>query len=161
MKNSNLTHLDTDQIVKRKFDEAIDADRVIIVGQDFSIDSDKIAQAVKDGLSKFNFVSENIPKVDLQAQIQRDIQIVEKNVFIPQIEIREIEKQVFVPQIEYKTIEVPVITERVVTVDRPVIIREIEIKEIITERNYPFLMKISAVVQIVGIIGLLIYLFKK
>jgi hypothetical protein len=160
MKNNNLTSLDTDQIIKKKFDESLDADRVIIVGQDFSIDSDKIADAVRQGLASidFNKMSENTAKLDLQPQIQ----IVKENVFIPKLEIKEIEKQVIVKEIEYRTIEIPVITEKIVYVDRPVIIKEIEYKEIIKERYYPFVMKASAVIQAICIIGiLLINLLKK
>jgi hypothetical protein len=171
MKNTNFSQLDTNQIINRKFDESCDADRVVLVGGEkleLSIDSDKIANAVKEGLKDFKFVSENIAKVDLQPQIQ----IVEKNVFIPQIEFKTIEvpviikeyqiieKQVVVPQIEYKVIEVPVITERIVTIEKPVYITEF--KEIIKEKYYPLTMKIAAVFQALCLAALLLtYLLRK
>lgn len=154
MKNANLTSLDTDQIIKRKFDEQLDADRVVLVGQDFSIDSDKIAEAVREGLSKIEFksVDQTQPRVENSAPIQT----IKENVFIPQIQVVEIEKQVFIPQIEYKTIEIPVITEKVITVDRPIIIKEIEFRDVVKERYYPFVMKASAVIQAIAVIALII-----
>jgi hypothetical protein len=149
-KNSNLSQLDTDQIVKRKFDEDHDADRVILVGQELSIDSNKIAQAIQEGMSKYQFTLEQTPIM------QQQIQTIKENVFIPQIEIREIEKQVFIPLIEYRTIEVPVVTEKIITIEKPIIIKEIEIREIEKERYYPFVMKASAVIQALAVISLII-----
>lgn len=144
-KNANLTHLDTNQIVNRKFDESHDADRVVIVGGadlKFEMESDKITDAIKEG---FKHIQNN-----------------EKIVFIPQIEYREIEKQVFVPQVEYKIIEVPVITERIVTIEKPVIITEYKEKEVFKERYYPKVLKVCAVIQAIGVLSLiLINLLKK
>lgn len=154
MKNANLTSLDTDQIIKRKFDEQLDADRVVLVGQDFSIDSDKIAEAVREGLSKIEFKS--VDKTQPRVENSAPIQTIKENVFIPQIQVVEIEKQVFIPQIEYKTIEIPVITEKVITVDRPIIIKEIEFRDVVKERYYPFVMKASAVIQAIAVIALII-----
>lgn len=156
-KNSNLTHLDPNQIATLEYDSLNDAKRVIIVGGekiDMSIDQDKLINAVKEGLSNIRFenVQEAVPTVPLA----REIQTIEKNIFIPQIEIREIEKQVFIPQIEYKTIEVPVIIEKIVTVEKPIVIKEIEFREIVKERYYPKVMQICAVVQAIGVIALLI-----
>lgn len=151
-KNVNLTHLDPNQIATLEFDAKMDAKRVIIVGGekiDISINEDKLVNAVKEGLSNIKFDSS-------QPQTQIQTVEIEKNVFIPQIEIREIEKIVYIPQIEYKTIEIPVITERIVTVEKPVIIRETEFKEIIKERHYPKVMQICAIVQAIGVIALLI-----
>lgn len=165
MKNINFSQLDTNQIINRKFDESCDADRVILVGGEkleLSIDSDKIANAVKDGLSNFKFMPETIAKVDLQTQIQRDIQVIEKNVFIPQIEIKTIEVPVIVKEIEYKTVEIPVYIEKLVTIEKPVIIKEIEFKEVFKERYYPLTIKIAAIVQAFCMAALLlINLLKK
>jgi hypothetical protein len=160
MKNLNQTQLDTDQINKRKFDESLDADRVILVGQDLSIDSNKIAEAVKEGLKSIEF---NIdPKSQTNVVNSAQIQTIKENVFIPQLEIKTIEVPVIIKEIEYKTIEVPVITEKIVTVENPTIIKEIEFKEIEKERYYPFLMQACAVIQALAVIGLiLINLLKK
>lgn len=154
MKNERLTQLDTDQINKRKFDEELDADRVILVGQDLVIDSDKIAQAVREGLSSIEFksVQESQPQVVNQAPIQT----IKENVFIPQIQ--QIEVPVIIKEIEYREIEKPIYIEKVVTVEKPVIIREVEYreKEVFKERYYPFVMKASAVIQAIAVIALII-----
>jgi hypothetical protein len=144
VKNINFSQLDTDQIIKRKFDEAIDADRVILVGGEkleLSIDSNKIAEAVKEALSDFKFMPETRAKVELPAQIQSilvpqiEYKTLEVPVIIKQIEYKEIEKIVYIPQIEYKTIEVPII------------VKEIEFKEIIKERYYPLTIKVATIIQ--------------
>lgn len=153
-KNEHFTQLDTDQIVKKKFDESLDADRVYLVGGDnlnFSIDSDKIAQAVKEGLNSIKFTSES----------KSQVEFVEKYIFIPKIEIKEIEKQIFIPQIEYRTIEVPVITEKIVTIEKPIIIKEIEFKEVYIEKEVPKWHKVCILLQTSAIIGLLIGHFIK
>jgi hypothetical protein len=154
MKNLTQTQLDTDQINKRKFDESLDADRVIVIGQDLSIDSDKIAQAVKEGLVNLTIGTPTGTEIQFQT--------IEKNVFIPQLEIKTIEVPVIIKEIEYKTIEVPVITEKIVTIEKPIVIKEIEIREVVKERYYPFVMKASAVIQALAVISLiLINLLKK
>lgn len=153
MKNVNFSQLDTDQIVKRRFDESKDADRVILVGGEkleLTIDSDKIANAVKEGLSDFKFVPENRPIVDLLPQIQTvyvpqiEYKTIEVPVIVKEIEYKEIERIVYIPQIEYKTVEVPVI------------IKEIEFKEVIKERYYPLTIKIATVTQAFCMIALLL-----
>jgi hypothetical protein len=156
-KNSNLSHQDPNQIVTLEHDSSMDAKRVIIVGGeklDISVDSDKIVDAIKIGLQGLS--NTDFSKPASPSYTPKEIQIIEKNVFIPQIEIREIEKQVFIPQIEYRTIEIPVITERIVTIEKPVIIKETEFKEIIKERHYPKVIQICAVIQAVGVICLII-----
>lgn len=156
-KNHNLSHQDPNQIITLEHDNQFDAKRVIIVGGeklDITINEDKIVNAIKEGLSNIEFknMSTSQPIVDNISQIQT----IEKNVFIPQIEIKEIEKQVFIPQIEYRTIEIPVITERIVTIEKPIVIKETEFKEIIKERYYPTVLKVCAVIQAIGVVALLI-----
>jgi hypothetical protein len=148
MKNTNLSLLDTDQIIKKKFDETHDADRVMLVGGEkleLTIDSDKIANAVKEALSDFKFMSETTPKLDIPTQIQST----EKIVFVPQIEYKTVEVPVYIEKIQYKTIEVPVIVEKIEyrTVEVPVIIKEIEFREVIKERYYPLTIKIATLFQ--------------
>lgn len=153
--------LDTDQIIKKKFDESMDAERVVLVGGEkleLTIDSDKIANAVKEGLSNFNFNPENGVKVDLQPQFQ----IVEKNVFIPQIEIKTIEVPVIIKEIEYREIEKPIYIEKIITIEKPIYIKETEFKEVIKERHYPFVIKVASIVQAICMVCLLlISLLKK
>jgi hypothetical protein len=157
LKNANFSLLDTDQIIKKKFDESHDADRVILVGGEkleLSIDSDKIAAAVKEGisLSNFKFGPEYIAKPDLQPQIQ--------SIIVPQIEYKTIEIPVYYKEIEYKTIEVPVIIKEIEykEIEKQVIVKEIEYKE----QYYPLTMKIAAIFQALALGALLLtYLLKK
>ncbi len=173
MKNNNLSLLDTNQIVQKMFDSEKDAQRVSIVGGEkfeLSIDSDKIANAVKEGLSNFKFMPENTAKLDIPTQIQS----IEKNVFIPQIEIKTIEVPVIVKEIEYREIEKPVYIEKIVTIEKPiyiekpvyvekqVVVKELEFKEIIKERYYPLTIKIAAIFQAFCLFALLLtFLLKK
>lgn len=157
-RNLTSTHLDTDQIMKKKFDETYDADRVVLVGGDkieLTVDSNKIASAIGDSitstLGSINF-----------GNFGKASSVAEKNIFIPQVEIktieiptiikeieyREIEKIVYVPQIEYKTIEIPVISERIITVDRPIVIEKV--------REVPKWQKICFIIQTIAVIGLFI-----
>lgn len=179
MKNNNITLKDPNQVSTFEHDENNDAKRVFVVGGDLPIDEDKIANAIKEGLSTAIF---NI------TELRSEIKEIEKNVFLPQVEIKEIEKQVFVPQIEYKIIEVPTITEKTITVEIPKIVRELEVKtieipviteKIITveipkiikeieyitiekERYYPKIITICAIAQAMCMIGLLILnIFRK
>lgn len=160
MKNNNLTQLDTDQIIKKKFDESHDAERVILVGGEkleLFIDSDKIANAVKEGLGTFTFPAD---------RIGGEIQIInvptKENVFIPQLEIKEIQVPVIIKEIEYREIEKPIYIEKIITVEKPVVIKEIEFKEIEKERHYPLVITICNIIQATSIVAiLLINLFKK
>lgn len=163
LKNNNLTLLDTDQIIKKKFDESMDAERVIIVGGEkleLSIDSDKIANAVKEGLSGLKIGESSKPE---QYNVrQQEIQYVEKQVFLPQIEIKTIEVPVIIKEIEYREIEKPIYIEKIVTVEKPIVIKETEFKEVIKERHYQLIIKITSIVQALCIVGiLLLTLFKR
>lgn len=153
MKNPHQTQLDTDQIHKKTFDESIDANRVTIVGSDFNLDSNLIAQAVEKGLSKLS-----VPQLVSQPYVEE--KEIEKIVYIPQIEYREIEKQVLVPQIEYKTIEIPVITERIVTVEVPVVIKETEYKNL-NNNEAPTWQKVCLILQTLAMVGFCIGHFLK
>lgn len=153
MKNNKLTQLDTDQIHKLTFDESIDAQRVILVGGeklDIQIDEQNFLNAIKDGLKLIKIDTSN----------KSELTVIEKNVFIPKIE--RIEVPTIITQIEYKEIEKPVIIEKIVTIEKPIIIKEIQQVEVIKERYYPFIIKLTAVLQTVAVLGLLlINLLKK
>lgn len=157
MKNTKLTQLDTDQIVKKKFDEDNDAERVYLVGGEkleLTIDSSKLAKELGEVLGKslFNPNTSNIP-----LSIEKEV---EKHIFIPQIE--RIEIPVVVTQIEYREIEKPIIIEKIVTIEKPVIIKEIEIKEVIKQDNNSLILKLLTVVQTLTVLGiLLLNLLKK
>ena len=159
MKNLLTTQLDADQIMKKKFDETHDADRVILVGGEkieLTIDSDKIGNQIGEVLNK---QIKEWQKNSSQPQLNQ-LQQIDKNIFIPkiervevptiikQIEYKEIEKNVYIPQIEYKTIEIPVITERVITVEKPIVIEKF--------REVPKWQMICIFLQTAAVIGLFI-----
>ena len=160
MKNNNLTQLDTDQIIKKKFDESYDAERVILVGGEkleLSIDSDKIVNAVREGLSGIS-----LPINQSSGEFKIINVPTKENVFIPQLEIKEIQVPVIIKEIEYREIEKPIYIEKVITIEKPVIIREIEFKEIEKERYYPLVITVCNIIQAFSIVAiLLINLFKK
>lgn len=54
MKNNNLTNLDTNQIIRATYEEDKNAQRVILIDQNLTIDSDQIVKAIKEGLKDIN-----------------------------------------------------------------------------------------------------------
>lgn len=160
MKNNNLSQLDHNQMVQKMFDAQTDSQRVSIVGGDkieLTIDSDKIAGAVKEGLSQINWNKEQ-----KQESVQQLITQIEKNVFIPQLEIKTIEVPVIIKEIEYREIEKPIYIEKIITIEKPIVIKEIEFREIIKQRDFPLFIKLFAGLQAICMLGILLtYLFKK
>lgn len=151
-KNINLTQLDPNQVTRAEHDSSYDAKRVVLVGGeklDISIDSDKIANAIKDAL---NF--------------QGLITPVESHE--PHFNVITVEKQVFIPQIEYKTIEVPVIIKEIEyrEIEKPVYITEYKTIEVGTSnesmlKEVPILFKVLLGGHALTWLGLLISHFIK
>jgi len=151
-KNTNLSQLDHNQLVQREHDQSNDAKRVVIVGGeklDISIDSDKIAQAVKDGMANIKF-----PKDDRIGDAFNLIEV-EKQVFIPQIEYRTIEVPVIVKEIQYREIEKPVYITEYKTIEVPSGVKENISKEV------PILIKVLLGSHALTWLGLLINHFIK
>lgn len=145
----SLSNRDPNQIVQFEHDDKSNAKRVVVVGQEINIDSSKIAESLEKALSSV--------KVSLQSSLeQKDQEIVEKHIFIPQLEIKTIEVPVIIKEIEYREIERPIIIEKIVTVEVPIIVKEYEIKYIDKERDIPLIMKITAIIQTVCVLALLI-----
>lgn len=139
-----LTNRDPNQVTQFEHDEKSNAKRVVVIGQDFSIDSNKIAQAVKDGLKSITLPSASEAKT------------IEVPVFIPQLEIKTIEIPVIVKEIEYREIQVPVVTEKIVTVEVPVIVKEyVNISN--NEPTSLFSVKMGTIIRDVCMLGLMIY----
>jgi len=157
--NREITTLDADQVIKRQYDAASDAQRVVLVGGgniDLSIDNAGLINAIREGLKDIqpviNWQEQNYP--GYRQEPQQEIQTVEKTVFIPKVEIREIEKQVIVPQIEYRTIEI----------EKPVIVKETVYKEISTNNSNNSeskWLKIMIAIQSLTILCLIVKLFIK
>lgn len=138
---------------KATFQEDMDAQRVFVVGQDIKIDSNKLAQAVKEGLSQLTLgQGQSTSYIPLE---------IEKNVFIPQVEIKFVEVPTFIKEIEYREIEKPIYIEKLVTVEKPVVIKEIEIKEIYIEKFVPRWQKVCIYLQTLAVFGLILSHFIK
>lgn len=164
MKNLKLSQLDVNQIKTRTFDEENDAERVVLIGQNLSLDTDKLVNAIKEGIQNIKIVTPIVtPEI-------KQLEPIEKHIFIPQLEIktieipiivkeieyREIEKQVIIPRIEYITIEKPVYIETIKEIEKQVIVKELEIKEILVEKHYPMILKVAAVCQVLLMFGILL-----
>ena len=148
-KNQHLTQLDPNQIATLEHDDSKDAKRVTIVDDiNISFDENKMLAAIKEGLKDIKFDSKG-------SQVQ--IVEIEKPVFITKTEIKEIEKQVIIKEIEYREIEKPVYIEKIITIEKPIVIKEVEFRDVIKERHYPLIMKVSAVIQAICVLSLLIF----
>jgi len=134
-----ITHLDSDQINKRIFDESQDANRVVIVG---GVD--------------FNFEHKD-PKVIT----------IKEPIIIRETEIREIEKPIIIKEFELKEIHIPVIVkeleikevERIVYKDSPKDIHYVD--KIVKEFHTPKALQYLLLLQGLLIVGLLTTLFIK
>lgn len=144
MKNSNLTDLDIDQIARREHDQEHDAQRVYVVGGNFTIDA--------------KFPEQQVIKQQEPIIIEKPI-LVEKEVVVIQKEFIEVEK--IVTHIEYKTIEIPTFIKEieVLTIEKPIIIKEIEIKEILISNNKWLFICLG--LQSLAIIGIALLLIMK
>lgn len=145
---------DPNQISQAEHDDVSNAKRVVVVGQDFQLDSNKIAEslekAVLKGLSNMKL---DEPKSPSYTPIE-----VERIVPIPQIEIRTIEVPKIIEKIEYREIEKPIIIEKIVTqiLEKPVVIKEIEFREVYREKEFPKWHKICTVMQTGVVLALLL-----
>ena len=133
-KNNNITELDLNQMLKRTLDEANDAQRVVVVSQDIENNKEALTEAVREGVKDI--------KIDIP--VQPEIKVIEVPVIVKEIEKIEIpvlqrevihqvvEKPVIVKELEIKVIEVEkiVVKTDVQVIEKPVVIKEIEIKEV-------------------------------
>lgn len=127
MKNTKLSSLDLNQMQIRTFDEDQDATRVVLVGQQFEIDSKLMANAFREGLKDVKINVEqsktDVPKTLVETRIEK----IEVPQIIREVQIERIEIPVVTTRIE--RVDVPIIIPRIEFVDRPVIVKEIEIVE--------------------------------
>jgi len=158
MKNNQLTQLDTNQVIRACFEEGMDAQRVMLVGGeklDITIDSDKITEAIKDGLKNIKLPQTDWPLTNNLMPVE-----IERNVFIPTIEVKTIEIPTIIQHTEYKTIEIPMIVEKIVYIDKPIFIKETEIKTIEVEKHfYPNILKVTAIIQATVMVCILLMNF--
>ncbi len=148
MKNKHLTSLDVNQIIKHQYEEDIDAQRVVIVGQDMSALTESIKDAVKDGLKNINF--------DLVIPKQEQPLVIETEVIVKEMQIVEVEKYITIPQIveveksivifEPKIIETEVIVKepQIIEVEKIITVYETKIVEI----EKPIFIKEPQIIEI-------------
>lgn len=168
MNNKNLSALDPHQMLHRTFDDTIDAQRVVIVGNENI--GQMIAQSVSEALKNTTFdigplvTPAPVPAQDVVGhyelkeikvpEIIREVQIVQVPQIVKEIEYREVEKTVIVT--EYKTIEVPVVIKEIEVIEKPVVIVERVTAE------FPKFFKALIVIQtIASILFTLMFLLKK
>jgi hypothetical protein len=139
-----MTNRDPNQVIQFEHDEKSNAKRVIVVGQALSIDSDKLAEAVKDGLSQIK-----LPEAQKNTE--------EKTIFVPITEVKTIEVPVIIKEIEYREIEKPIITEVIKVIEVPVIIKETQIQTVSASVEGTSKIKLAQVIRDLCILGLMIY----
>lgn len=126
-KNNNLSSLDVVQMQRQMYDEGNEAQRVILVGSDFSSVTTELKNSISEALKDFK-----LPEVQVQsiANSQTEPIIVTEK----EIEYREIDRPYIVKEteIEYREIEKPYIVKETIikTIEVPYIVKEIEYREI-------------------------------
>lgn len=128
--NSKLTQLDNAQIVRRQFDENNDAQRVILVSGEMpkvtvEVDASAITKAIQAGLEGFK------PSIIPAPTVTESPIIIDNIVEIPKIvtetRIERIEVPVIIKETVYKEIKVPFEVMKVVEIEKPVIVKEVQI----------------------------------
>ncbi len=123
-----ITNLDNDQITRYSYDEENQASRVTVVGID-------IGNAIKEAFSKIELpkldyqipqIKETSDKIVYVDKIIKEAQpiIVEKNVFIPQIQM--IEKPIVVKDIQVVKVPEYITIHKTEVIEKPIIIKEYE-----------------------------------
>lgn len=118
-RNPNYSNLDVQQMQAYAFDEANDAQRVVLVGG--------------EGMT-FNF-----DKIDMKMP-----EILKETCIVKELEIKEIEKPIIIIQEKIEKIEVPVIVKEVQVVEIEKVIEKIVYKEI----NIPVVTKEIEIVRV-------------
>lgn len=160
MSNPNRGNSDVNQAWNRAFDEEDDSFRVKVTGQEISVDSSMIANAVKEGLS--NIRIEQPQAAEKTTIIER----IEVPVIVKEQEIVQVERQVIVKETEIQHIEVPVVSQTIQVVEVPMVIKEIEVREIqvpVIIQQKQNIDRVLTVLQILVTlaVGLLVFFSKK
>lgn len=116
-KNTQLTQLDTNQIVRHQYDENYDAQRVILVAGSIpdvkvEVDPSRITDAISKGLERLS------PSPSIA------VQIIEIPKVITETRIEKIEIPIIIKEIEYKEIKVPFEVPKYIEVEKQIIIKE-------------------------------------
>ncbi len=156
-KNHNITTLDVAQMQRKLFDESHDAQRVIIVGSDFSSLRDGLNHSITEALKNIQ-----IPSIIHAKPEDETLVLTEKTV-----EYREIDRPYIVTEkeVEYRTIEVPVIVKelQLERIEVPVYIEKVQIVEkeipVYVEKQMPLpnWVKVMLIAQSIALIAVLIF----
>lgn len=152
---AKLASLDVNQIVVRQYQENMDAQRVYIIGQDFSSVTEGIKEAVQEGIKGMK-IELPVQKTDETMLNDRSF-IVEKPVIVKEIEIREVEKPIIIKEYELKEVEKPVYIEKIKEIEKPVIVTQekvVYVDKIIEKSIIPNFAKICLIAQTFALIGL-------
>lgn len=160
---------DPHQISRREFDEDNDAKRVVIVGgADIKLTAKM--DGVEDKLSKLI----DIASQPIDFQPLPEVQVIKENVFIDRIVKVEVEKPVYIyetkierieiPKVVYETkveiIEKPIYIDRVVHVDKPLIVKEYSVIELPSTaqpvEKFPNIIKWYLIASQIIMFGLLV-----
>ena len=159
MKNPKHTHLDTNQILSKQYDEDNDAQRVTIVASEAGDIGKNISDAISAAISGI--------KLDIPLGMgQQQPIVIEKPV------IHEVIKEVQVPIIQEKIVYIdkPVIVTDVQVIEKPMIIEKVNtvieyiekpviiIQEKIVESKQ---FKILSIIQTIAIVAMVLSLFIK
>jgi hypothetical protein len=163
---AEMSNRDPNQIHQFEHDDKINARRVVVVGNELSLDTAKLSEslekAVKEGLkglSETDFSKSQAPAytpIEIEKTVflpQMDIKTVEIPVIVKETQFKEIEKPIFIDRIIEKIVEKPIFIDKVVTVETPVIIKEIEYKEFKEFSKH----KLAAIIRDICMLGLMIY----
>lgn len=114
------SYADPNQIVQREFDEQLDAKRVVIVGgslPQFNVELEKF--------NKTEVVEIEKPVIIKEVQIQT----IEKPIIVKELQIERVEIPVVVKEVQEVIKEIPIIQQQIQLVEVPVVIKQMEYKE--------------------------------
>lgn len=118
----NISHADPSQIIQREFDEQLDAKRVVIVGGEMPV-----FNIQKNLQQEVRIERIEVPQIIIQKEIQ--VVEVEKIVIQKEVQIEKIEVPFVVTEIKEVIKEVPVIQHEIRMVEVPVVVKEIQVKD--------------------------------
>ena len=149
-----MSQKDNAQINRYEHDDDLCAKRVVVVGGgeiSMNIDASSITNAVKEGLKDIKI--EAIELKEMSCNCKPEVQIVEKQVFIPsEPQVIHIKESIPVVSSVVQIVEVPVIVKEVEikVVEVPVIVKEVQVIESpMSKNNKDILMKIIVIAQII------------
>lgn len=121
----NISHADPSQIIQREFDEQLDAKRVVIVGGEMPVFN--VQPSINQMQQEVRIEKIEVPTIIVQKELQ--IVEVEKILIQKEVQIEKIEVPFVVTEIKEVIKEVPVIQHEIRMVEVPVVVKEIQVKD--------------------------------